>query len=46
MKAGEVAVFWACGVTSQVTVESARLPFFISHAPGKMLITDRRHATV
>ena len=44
VKAGEVPVFWACGVTSQVAVESARLPFFISHAPGKMLITDRRHA--
>ncbi len=40
---GEVPVFWACGVTSQVAVEAARLPFFISHAPGKMLITDRRH---
>ena len=44
IRAGEVPVFWACGVTSQVAVESARLPFFISHAPGKMLITDRRHA--
>lgn len=39
----EVPVFWACGVTSQVAVEAARLPFFIAHAPGKMLITDRRH---
>ncbi len=44
VEAGEVSVFWACGVTSQVAVESARLPFFISHAPGKMLITDQRHA--
>ena len=40
---GEIPVFWACGVTSQVAVEAARLPFFIAHAPGKMLITDRRH---
>lgn len=40
---GEVPVFWACGVTSQVAAEAARLPFFIAHAPGKMLITDRRH---
>ena len=39
----EVPVFWACGVTSQVAAEAARLPFFIAHAPGKMLITDRRH---
>jgi uncharacterized protein YcsI (UPF0317 family) len=41
---GEIPVFWACGVTSQVAVEAAKLPFFIAHAPGKMLITDRRHA--
>ena len=41
---GEVPVFWACGVTSQVAVESARLPFFVAHAPGKMLITDWRHS--
>lgn len=40
---GEVPVFWACGVTSQVAAEAAALPFFIAHAPGKMLITDRRH---
>ena len=41
---GEVPVFWACGVTSQVAMETARLPFAISHAPGKMLVTDRLHA--
>lgn len=40
---GEIPVFWACGVTSQVAAEAARLPFFIAHAPGKMLITDLRH---
>lgn len=40
---GEIPVFWACGVTSQVAIVTARLPFFIAHAPGKMLITDRRH---
>ena len=40
---GEGPVFWACGVTSQVAVEGAGLPFFIAHAPGKMLVTDLRH---
>lgn len=40
---GEEPVFWACGVTSQVAVEGAGLPFFIAHAPGKMLVTDLRH---
>ena len=39
----EVPVFWACGVTSQAALVRARLPFFIAHAPGCMLITDRRH---
>lgn len=37
---GEVPVFWACGVTPQVTVTNARLPLTITHAPGAMLIAD------
>jgi uncharacterized protein YcsI (UPF0317 family) len=39
--AGEVPVFWACGVTMERAISSARLPFAITHAPGHMLITDR-----
>ena len=42
--AGEVPLFWACGVTSQQAVEQARLPFCITHKPASMLITDRRNA--
>jgi uncharacterized protein YcsI (UPF0317 family) len=38
--AGEVPVFWACGVTPQVAIETARLPICITHKPGHMLITD------
>jgi len=41
---GETPVFWACGVTSQVAA-AARLLFFIAHAPGNMLITNRRRPT-
>ena len=37
---GEVPVFWACGVTPQNVLRSARLPSCITHAPGHMLITD------
>jgi uncharacterized protein YcsI (UPF0317 family) len=37
---GDVPLFWACGVTSQVALQSARLPLLIAHAPGCMLITD------
>ncbi len=43
---GEVPVFWACGVTSQVAVGHAGLPFYISHKPGSMLVTDRRSAEI
>lgn len=40
---GEEPLFWACGVTSHAALQSARLPMFIVHAPGCMLITDRPH---
>jgi uncharacterized protein YcsI (UPF0317 family) len=39
--AGEVPVFWACGVTPQAAVVAARPSFCITHAPGCMLVTDR-----
>jgi uncharacterized protein YcsI (UPF0317 family) len=37
---GELPVFWACGVTPQSVAAKAKPPLFISHHPGKMLITD------
>jgi uncharacterized protein YcsI (UPF0317 family) len=37
---GEVAVFWACGVTPESALRAARLPLAITHAPGCMLLTD------
>lgn len=37
----EIPVFWGCGVTTQVALEMAKPPFAITHAPGKMLITER-----
>jgi uncharacterized protein YcsI (UPF0317 family) len=37
---GETPVFWACGVTPQLALGNARLPFAITHAPGHMLVTD------
>jgi uncharacterized protein YcsI (UPF0317 family) len=36
----ELPVFWACGVTPQYVAERSRIPFCISHSPGKMLVTD------
>jgi uncharacterized protein YcsI (UPF0317 family) len=38
--ADELPVFWACGVTPQAVAEAAKPPFFISHYPGAMLVTD------
>ncbi|MDZ7697948.1 MAG: putative hydro-lyase [Deltaproteobacteria bacterium] len=39
---GEIPVFWACGVTSQVAVTSARLLLVVTHAPGHMFVSDLR----
>ena len=36
----DIPVFWACGVTTQASIRSAKLPLVITNAPGKMLITD------
>jgi len=37
---GETALFWPCGLTALAALEAADLPFFITHAPGAMLVTD------
>jgi uncharacterized protein YcsI (UPF0317 family) len=42
----ELPVFWACGVTPQAVVAQARPAFCITHAPGCMLITDLRNASL
>jgi uncharacterized protein YcsI (UPF0317 family) len=42
IKAGEIPVFWACGVTSQLAATSAPLPRVITHAPGHMFVSDLR----
>jgi len=42
MRAGEVPVFWACGVTPQMALQRAKPDLVITHAPGYMFITDIR----
>ncbi len=37
---GEIPVFWACGVTPQWVAQRSGLPLCITHAPGKMFVTD------
>jgi len=39
----ELPVFWACGVTPQSVIAEAKPDFAITHAPGCMLVTDRRN---
>ena len=41
VRAGEVPVFWACGVTPQAVLMEAKLEFAITHSPGCMFVTDR-----
>jgi uncharacterized protein YcsI (UPF0317 family) len=40
----ELPVFWACGATPQAAIAAARPPFAITHAPGRMLVTDLKNA--
>ncbi len=40
--AGEVPVFWACGVTPQLALAAARPELAITHSPGCMFVTDLR----
>jgi uncharacterized protein YcsI (UPF0317 family) len=46
VRAGEMPVFWACGVTPQSVIASAKPDFCITHAPGSMLITDLRNTSL
>jgi len=40
LRSGEVPVFWACGVTSQLAATSVPLPLVITHSPGHMFVSD------
>jgi len=42
VESDELPVFWACGVTPQAVLASARLPLAITHSPGCMFVTDVR----
>ena len=41
VRAGEVPVFWACGVTPQAVAAASRPELMITHAPGHMFISDK-----
>jgi uncharacterized protein YcsI (UPF0317 family) len=40
VRAGELPVFWACGVTPQAVAAASRPELMITHAPGHMFVTD------
>jgi uncharacterized protein YcsI (UPF0317 family) len=42
--AGEIPVFWACGVTPQAVAMQARPSLLLTHKPGHMFVTDLRDA--
>jgi uncharacterized protein YcsI (UPF0317 family) len=42
VNAGEVPVFWACGVTPQVALMNLAPEIAITHAPGFMFVSDYR----
>src|SRR5262245_15793890 len=42
----EIPLFWACGVTPQSVVLDARPSLCITHAPGHMLVTDLKNASL
>jgi uncharacterized protein YcsI (UPF0317 family) len=44
IRAGEIPVFWACGVTPQAVLMASKPDFCITHAPGYMLVTDKLNA--
>ena len=40
---GEVPLYWGCGLTALCALEQARVPVFVTHAAGAMLVTDMRN---
>ena len=46
VKADELPLFWACGITPQSVVLDAKPSLCITHAPGHMLVTDLENASL
>lgn len=46
VRADELPLFWACGITPQSVVLDARPSLCITHAPGHMLVTDLENASM
>ena len=46
VRADEMPVFWACGITPQSVVLDAKPSLCITHKPGHMLVTDLENASL
>jgi uncharacterized protein YcsI (UPF0317 family) len=46
VRADELPVFWACGITPQSVVLDAKPSLCITHAPGHMLVTDLENSAL
>jgi uncharacterized protein YcsI (UPF0317 family) len=46
LRADQIPVFWACGATARSAIDRARLPFYITHNPGSMVISDWPNASL
>ena len=46
VRADELPLFWACGITPQSVVLEARPSLCITHSPGHMLVTDLTNASL
>lgn len=40
LEAGQIPLFWACGVTPQAVARASHVPFMITHKPGHMFVSD------
>lgn len=43
---GEIPLYWPCGLTANLALENSGIDFFMTHAPGKMLVTDCLNASL
>lgn len=41
-EAGEVPLYWGCGLTANEALSRADVPWFVVHQPGRMWVTDLR----
>jgi uncharacterized protein YcsI (UPF0317 family) len=46
VRADELPLFWACGITPQSVVLDAKPSLCITHSPGHMLVTDLENASL